>query len=395
LTIAGCLVAMGVFLLLEARAVAKRSGRIPLRVAVTGTRGKSTVTRLIAAALRAAGYSVLAKTTGSKPMISLPDGREVEIVRHGLPTILEQKIILRRADALHVGALVSELMGVRPEVLAVEARRLLRPHILVITNVRVDHREELGKTKSEIAQGLASAIGPRAAVFVPEKECYPEFERAAGAAGAELHRVGCPGGSPDSPMPGPPPPQAFAEDVALALAVSSHLGVPREAALRGIAGARADFGSLRLWEARLGDPPAPWLLVSAFAANEPESSGRALDRLRDLPGTADRSRVAVLNLRSDRGDRTMQWTEALGAGFFAGFSALYLVGAHIRSRRWRRFSPSALSVRPLPGDSVRELMDEIVRGHPRGAMLVGLGNMGGLGALFVEHWEKTGRAHAL
>ncbi len=36
------------------------------------------MTRLIAACLREAGYSVLAKTTGSKPIIIFPDGEEKE-----------------------------------------------------------------------------------------------------------------------------------------------------------------------------------------------------------------------------------------------------------------------------------------------------------------------------
>ena len=38
------------------------------RVAVTGTRGKSGVTRLIASGLRASGAKVVAKTTGSRPV---------------------------------------------------------------------------------------------------------------------------------------------------------------------------------------------------------------------------------------------------------------------------------------------------------------------------------------
>jgi poly-gamma-glutamate synthase PgsB/CapB len=386
---------MGLFLLLERRSVAKNAGRIPLRIAVTGTRGKSTVTRLIAASLREAGHSVMAKTTGSKPMIILPDGGEEEIVRRGLPTILEQKGVLRRAAETNVRALVLELMSVRPEILSVESRRLLRPHILVITNVRVDHREELGRTKPEIARGLASAISPGSAVFVLEDEFYPEFERALREAGAELMGVNR-GGAPQAfPVSGPATHQPFAEDVALALAVSDHLGIPRETALRGIAGARPDFGSLRVWDVALGAPPVPWILVSAFAANEPESSGRALERLRDLPAAAGRDIVGVLSLREDRGDRTVQWIEALDRGFFSNFASLYVVGTHARARRWRRRSATAPAVRPVPGSSAEALIEKIVRDHPRGGVLVGLGNMGGLGARLVEHWDKIGRTHAL
>ncbi|OGD20092.1 MAG: poly-gamma-glutamate synthase PgsB [Candidatus Aminicenantes bacterium RBG_16_63_16] len=386
---------MVVYFFLEKLAVARAAGRIPLRIAVTGTRGKSTVTRLIAAALRADGRSVLAKTTGSKAMIILPDGTEEEIVRRGLPTILEQKGILSRAASLDAGVFVSELMSVRPDILAVESRRLIRPQILVITNARVDHREEMGTTRAEIAGGLAAAIPSGATVFILEEENRPEFERAAREAGSRLITVksGRPPEADSEPLPALG--QGFEGDLALALAVSDRLGVPRGPALRGIAGARPDFGSLRAWDAVLGDPPAPWTLVSAFAANDPESSRRALELLAERPLEMRRELVGVLNLRADRGDRTLQWIEALDKGFFRGFAALYVVGAHTRAGRWRRPSQAAPSVRPLRGSSVEPLMEAIVQAHGGGAVLVGLGNMGGLGRTLVERWEKIGRAHAL
>ncbi|MCH2454865.1 MAG: poly-gamma-glutamate synthase PgsB, partial [Idiomarina sp.] len=44
--------------------------RIPVRVHVNGTRGKTSVTRLIAAGLRAGGKRVCAKTTGSAAAVT-------------------------------------------------------------------------------------------------------------------------------------------------------------------------------------------------------------------------------------------------------------------------------------------------------------------------------------
>ena len=63
---------------------------IPVRIHVAGTRGKSTTTRLIAAALRAGGRRVVAKTTGSEPRLILPDGRDEIWPRRGPATIREQ-----------------------------------------------------------------------------------------------------------------------------------------------------------------------------------------------------------------------------------------------------------------------------------------------------------------
>ena len=386
---------MALYLFLERLAVARAAGRIPLRIAVTGTRGKSTVTRLIAASLRADGRSVLAKTTGSKAMVIFPDGAEEEILRRGLPSVLEQKTILRRAAALGARVLVSELMSVHPAILAVESRRLIRPHILVITNVRVDHREEMGKTRAEIARGLAAAIPSGATVFVLEEENHPQFERAAREAGSRLITVRSAPQPKGISGPQPAPGQGFDGDISLALAVSGELGVPGELTLHGIAGARPDFGSFRAWDTVLGDPPASWTLVSAFAANDPESTRRALGRLDGLLRATPRELVGVLNLREDRGDRTLQWIDALDSGFFSGFAALYVVGAHTGARRWRRPSAATPAVRPLREDSVEPLMAAVVQAHREGAVLVGLGNMGGLGRSLVELWEKTGRTHAL
>src|SRR4030043_114997 len=111
-TTAICFAVLCLLLYLERRALTRNARRIPLRVAVTGTRGKSTVTRMIAAALKEAGLPVLGKTTGSKPVLILPQGREKEITRRGLPTILEQKSFIRGAAVLGVRAGVAEMMSI-------------------------------------------------------------------------------------------------------------------------------------------------------------------------------------------------------------------------------------------------------------------------------------------
>ena len=70
---------------------------IPIRIHVNGSRGKSSVTRLLAAALREAGRRTVAKTTGSKARYIHPDGSEEPIIRLGTPNICEQVDILDRA----------------------------------------------------------------------------------------------------------------------------------------------------------------------------------------------------------------------------------------------------------------------------------------------------------
>lgn len=56
------------YLLWEHRAVGRWRRGIPHIIYVNGTRGKSTVTRLIDGGLRAGGLRVFCKTTGTLPM---------------------------------------------------------------------------------------------------------------------------------------------------------------------------------------------------------------------------------------------------------------------------------------------------------------------------------------
>ncbi len=56
---------------------------IPIRIHVNGTRGKSSVVRLIAGGLRESGIATCAKTTGTRARMILPDASEYPIFRPG------------------------------------------------------------------------------------------------------------------------------------------------------------------------------------------------------------------------------------------------------------------------------------------------------------------------
>lgn len=83
-------------------------------VYVNGTRGKSTVSRLIDAGLRTGGYRVFCKTTGSLAMTIDVNGGERPIIRHGRANIKEQLRILRRAAKEKAEVLVAECWAVDP-----------------------------------------------------------------------------------------------------------------------------------------------------------------------------------------------------------------------------------------------------------------------------------------
>lgn len=382
------------FFLIERLDLDRRLRRIKIRIAVTGTRGKSSVARLIAAALRESGRRVLAKTTGSAPMIILPDGSEREIPRPGPATILENKSTVRLAGAHNAEALVCEMMSITPECLRVESARLIKPGLLVITNVRLDHREEQGRTREEIALSLSGAIRPGCTILVPEEDSFPVFEEAAARVGANVLRV--PAGKSVISDAALRIPAEFEENIRLALAAADFCGLDRSVALDGMIKAKPDLGGLKVLRARFGDPPAAWHLVSAFAANDPESTRLALAKLREMIPCSGMKRTAVLNLRQDRGDRTLQWLEALENGFFAEFESVAIVGnpAVAALRRKVRLIekdsriPSG-QVIVLSERSPERITGVVAAGarNARGGLIVGVGNMGGLGRGLMDHWE--------
>jgi poly-gamma-glutamate synthase PgsB/CapB len=376
-------------------------------VAVGGTRGKSGVTRLVAAGLRESGARVLAKTTGSKPVLIFPDGSEREIPRTGPASIREQVRLIRLAAATDADTLVSEMMSIGPECLAAESRDILKPGVLALTNVRLDHLDEMGRRKDDIARSLASAFPERADIFIPKEEVYPVFEEAAARTASRLHPV-APLAAVERRGEGAPLPfDAFEPNVRLALAVLASLGVGEETAMRGMAKATPDFGSLRIWRGRFGDPPRPAVCISAFAANDPESSAVALLKIggefpphrRDAGGNSPHSSrrwVGLLSLREDRGDRTLQWIRAAGEGFFREFARVVLLGPPARAalRKIRKSPlPGGTVFSIYDGSSPEVLMNRVVSAAPGEPVVVGLGNIVGPGERLVRFWDEKGTPH--
>ena len=373
--------------------------RVPRRIAVTGTRGKSGVTRLVAAGLRASGARVLAKTTGSKPVLIFPDGSEREIVRPGPASVREQVRLVALAASAGADTLVAEMMSIGAEGLAVESGRILRPKILAVTNVRLDHLDEMGRDRPAIARTLAAAFPPGAEVFVPAEEVDASFPAAAARAGSRLRPVAGPGpGAEPAEAEGLPVGQ-FEPNRRLARAVLEALGIDGPAIGRGFAAAVPDAGALRLWRGTFGDPPRPAVCVSLFAANEPESSAAALRQVLAAVPLGGRPLVALLSLREDRGDRTLQWVRAAGDGFFRDFSAVWLVGptagAALRKiRRCReRTGPVFSMIEGRTGRSPEAVMARLVSVTAGEAVIVGLGNFVGAGEALVRLWAEKGTGH--
>lgn len=370
--------------------LSRRRQVIPLRICVSGIRGKSSVTRLIAASLRESGYNVLAKTTGSKPILILPDGNEPEILRKGPPSILEGKKVLMRGAELRAQAAVLELMSIHPEMGFAESVQMIDPQILVITNVRLDHMAQMGSSKEEIAYSLASSIPEKSTVFVPQREIFKTFEEKVKERNGNLVPVPETSYQDFFQSEGEFPFFEFEENICLSLAVAEFLGIEKKAALQGMAKVHPDIGSLKIWSADIGSPPCRWKFVSTFAANDPESTRHVLDSLQGKMPFEKERMVGLLNLRRDRGDRTLQWFEALKEGVFPEFQRFFLMGDHthaLKRKLKKRCNIELLVIKKQSPETVLREISGVVKGE---ATLVGMGNMGGFGKELVNYWGKVG-----
>ena len=282
----------------------RRLRRIRLRIHINGTRGKSSVTRLIAAGLRAGGIRTLAKTTGTLPRIIDPEGREIAILRDQRANIIEQVKIVRYMDKYQPEAIVIECMAVLPEYQWFCEHRLIHSQIGVITNARLDHINEMGRFREQIARSLANSCPRNGVLFTSEKQYFGVLEDVARRFNSQIFRVGGQAIVPEE-MTG----FSYIEhpaNVGLALAVCERAGVNHKTALRGMYATIPDAGALRI--ARCYNDSRELFFINAMAANDPESTleiwRQVSHRFAPL-GTV----IILLNSRADRQDRSMQLIE--------------------------------------------------------------------------------------
>ena len=157
----------------------KSLAKIPIRIHINGARGKSSVTRLVASALRSAGIVTMAKTTGSAPRIIDKEGRDLIIHRLRSASIGEQVKLIRNFAKKKIEALVIECMAVQPQYQWVAEQKMIKSTISVITNVRPDHLDEMGSTMSDISYSLSNTIPFNGSFITAERDYCEEFEEIA------------------------------------------------------------------------------------------------------------------------------------------------------------------------------------------------------------------------
>ncbi len=250
-----------------------------VRVTVQGTRGKTSLAIILHGEVTSRGRSSFCKTTGASPLLCV--GRRVTRMRREGPVRLYENLLeVGRSDYC-----VMENQGVSPYTMRVFNEVFVRPQIIAVTNVRLDHVEEMGRNRDRIARSMASTFSSSEVVFSGEGD--PHLNDVLRREARKLIEVN----SPDPDMPG-------SEIPALADEILRYLG------LDGL-----DVGVyLRRMRAQLKWRGASGVtFFDASKVNDPDSASLLVRWLGGKP-------LIFIQLRRDRPGRTWAFLRMIREG---------------------------------------------------------------------------------
>lgn len=364
----------------------KNLGKIRHRIHVNGTRGKSSVTRLVAAGLRQGGLTTCAKTTGTLARMILPDAREVPVYRPAEPNIIEQKRIVGTAAAYGSDVLVVECMALQPELQSLCELDLIRSTCAVITNARPDHLDVMGPGEEDVARALAGMVPVGGKLFTAERKHLNILKEAAADRETELVVIDddAVDAIDDSVLDGFPY-REHPDNVALALAVCEELGVDRDTALRGMHSAKPDPGAMT--EHRLDFFGRSIHFVHGFAANDPVSTRQIWEMALERHSDVER-RIAIFNCRGDRPERSMQLGKDYASWPPADHVLLMGTGTYLFARAATRAGADSSKLVFVERQTVEEVFEQIISLSGRSALVMGMGNVGGDGLDLVRYFRN-------
>ncbi|TGK37523.1 poly-gamma-glutamate synthase PgsB [Leptospira gomenensis] len=296
------------YLFLEKRRRSADIDSVPIRIHVNGTRGKSSVTRLIHSVLVEAGWNVYAKTTGSSPRLLFPDRSEIKIDRNRI-SISEQGKFLRYAAERKADAIVLECMAVQEEYQRKSETFLVRATHTVITNLRTDHSEwgdptqwtelafaETVPTGGTLVLGnsfensilLKTAQVKRSTVFFPDSDDKGKSERFREILSRLSYRE-------------------HSENLEIADEICKKLNIPESTIRDGMSKTRPDPGALKIVDSESNGEKIGFIF--AFAANDVDSWEKIY---RSAMNERRCERVVVVfNSRRERPFRTLEFSKLL------------------------------------------------------------------------------------
>lgn len=330
--------------------------RIPLRVSITGIRGKSSLVRLTQDALLDRGFSVYAKETGSQP-VSYKDGTPHPIERDQRKRAVLEETIWEVKRYWPVDALVLENQAITPYTMRVFNEQYAQAQYVLLTNIRRDHQADLGRSPRRMAQNFAKSI-PEGSVLIsgePKAELQRVMAKEARSRGAQFIDA-----SPHGDyVPGLESMSVLAAFLEHAVQMPLTNGERLRLHHRRVSRLRWEPSSL---------PEVTWF--HAAEANDVDSTWEIVQHLvRQDPRPIN----FVAYFRKDRTDRTQSFVGFLEDAFDRGIARRAYISGHGATTVARRLRPHAAIVVPDDPDRVSEFVSRL--GHEcRNEHVVTVGN---------------------
>ncbi len=392
LVLLAILVFLIVYIFFESLFHNKRLKRIPYRIHVNGTRGKSSVARLIGAGLRAGGIATSTKTTGTLPRFIDPGGKETPIYRPGHTNIIEQLKVVKWALMHKSKALVIECMAVQPLLQSLCELKIVQSTHGVLTNARADHLDVMGPTEADVALALAATVPVKGMYFTPEEKYLETFKMAIADRDSKLEHISKADieAITKQDLEGFSY-QEYASNVALALKVCQSLGVEKSVALKGMHQAIPDPGALSVYTYMDPKSGKTIYFANGFAANDPISTRALWERVREQYKDATTC-VLLVNTRVDRKERTMQLVDDFSNWSLPDNILLMGTGREVFAKKLPVVYPDPQALPPIvEGDfyEMEALLEAMVK-ETKGdkVLVVGALNIAQMGLQCVEFFRE-------
>ncbi len=360
--------------LYEYRRHQKNIYAIPNRIHVNGTRGKSSVTRLIGAGLREGKVQAVTKVTGTFPRLILANGKEAIIRRKEKANILEQLKIIEYARKNEAEAMVIECMALQPLYQKITEEQMIHATIGVITNIRLDHLDVMGPGIKGVGEALSNTIPKNGVLFTSEDKHDKFLKHKCEQKNAKFIQSKA-SSVTDEEMRG----FNYIEhrvNVALALDICEYLNVNREIALKGMKKMIPDEGVLVRNLVLAQNKEISF--YNAFAANDPESTLMIWNNI--STSVSDELMVILLTIRHDRQSRAMQLIGLIAEKL--KFDYVVLIGETtdiIEVKALKLGIPKGKIINKA-WDSPNKVFEGLVELSDERTTIVGVGNMGAMGA---------------
>ena len=272
-----------------------------IRIAVTGSRGKSGVVRLLHTAFCACGLKCRSRITGVIPR-ELSSECESPILRAAGANVAELKWWLSQLPA-DTQVIVTENSAVSPELQSV-CPNILDPTVTILTNTSPDHIELWGADEESVLHSLSGAL-PNGGHIVLPHALANRIDMLLLASNKKLTLF------PVDRM------EEFDShlgmNIPLALEACEISGLNKEKALCAMKGLKPDIADSSLLEVGCG------ALAFAFSINDLQSTKDYFYTLKWLPAET----TLIYNHRHDRRDRLKAFDKWMS---LSGWKNVYIIG---------------------------------------------------------------------